>query len=297
MTPDTPAAAPPTVELSVVIPCLDAAATISRQLEALAAERPTFMWEVVVVDNGSTDATAKVARSYASRFDRFMLVTEPRRGRHHACNAGWRAATGSKVTFVDADDVILTGYVAAMAAALDEHDLVAGRLVHETEGAGASAEGVLSAVQTNGLVSGPGFLPYVMGANFGVRRAALESVGGFASDVPFAEDADLSWRLQLAGCSVGFAPDAAVRYAQRATLRSMFRQHRRYGCGYARLYAKYKDAGMARRTVREALVDWGRVLAAVPSLHRAGVRYRALRRLARNIGRIEGSIRAGVFYP
>jgi glycosyltransferase involved in cell wall biosynthesis len=285
------------VELSVVIPCLDAATTLSRQLDALAAEEPTCAWEVIVVDNGSTDATVAVAQSYASRFDRFVLVTEARRGRHHACNAGWRAAEGSKLAFVDADDVILAGYVTAMAAALDEFDLVAGRLVHELEDSGASDRDSLSAVQTNGLVPGPGFLPYVMGANFGVRLAALESVGGFESDVPFAEDADLSWRLQLAGFSVGFAPDAAVRYTQRANLRSMFRQHRRYGCGYARLYAKYKGAGMGRRTFREALVDWGRVLAAVPSLHRAGVRYRALRRVARNIGRIEGSIRAGVFYP
>ncbi|MCX7621663.1 MAG: glycosyltransferase family 2 protein, partial [Acidimicrobiales bacterium] len=178
-----------------MIPCLDVAGILGRQLRALAAEQPGFDWEVVIVDNGSTDATASVARSFGSQFDRFTFVTEPRRGCHHARNAGWRASAGVKVAFVDADDVIVAGYVAAMAAALDEYDLVGGRLIHDVADLSESNGNSLSAVQTVGLVPGPGFLPYVMGANFGVRRTAIEAVGGFASDVPFGEDADLSWCL------------------------------------------------------------------------------------------------------
>ncbi len=276
-----------------MIPCLDVEATLGRQLDALAAERAPQRWEVVVVDNGSRDGTASLAESYAGRLGGLRVVRERKRGRHHACNTGWRAAVGTKIAFVDADDVIEPGYVEAMATALDSYDLVAGRLRHVRPEARGDEWG---AVQTGGLMPDLGFLPYVMGANFGVRRAALEAVGGFADDVPFGEDADVSWRLQLAGCTVGFAPEAVVRYEQRPNLRAMFRQHRRYGCAHALLYAKYRDRGMTRRSLRAAALDWVRVGVALPSLRERDVRFRMVRRLARNIGRIEGSLRARVLY-
>jgi glycosyltransferase involved in cell wall biosynthesis len=281
------------VELSVVIPCLNAASTLGHQLDALASERPRLVWEVVVVDNGSTDATVAIAQSYASKFDHLCVVHEARPGRHHACNAGWRAASGAKIIFVDADDVIEPGFIDAMATALDSHDQVAGRLrVEYSDGVVPGME----EITTSGLMPDLGFLPYVPGGACGVWKSRLEAVGGFDADVPFAEDADLSWRLQLSGCSVGVADDAVVRYHQRSDLRSMFRQHRRYGRAYAFLYAKYRDRGMPRRSAQDAMQDWMRVIAATPSLGSPDVRVRFVRRLARNIGRIEGSIRARVVY-
>lgn len=75
--------------VSVVVPAYNAAATIAEQLEALATQRFDGDWELVIVDNGSTDGTADLARRYCQRFKEFTLIDSaagpPRRAaRRHA---------------------------------------------------------------------------------------------------------------------------------------------------------------------------------------------------------------------
>ena len=88
--------------VSVVVPAYNAAATLAEQLEALAAQQYEGDWEVVVVDNGSTDGTADLARRYAGRFPAFSSSTAgrgagtPRRatpGRRPPGASCWRTAT------------------------------------------------------------------------------------------------------------------------------------------------------------------------------------------------------------
>ena len=278
--------------VAVVIPCLDAADVLPRQLQALAAQHVTRSWEVVVVDNGSTDNTTQVATSFQDRLPRLRVVHEPRRGRHHACNTGVGATAAPCVLFVDADDEVHPGYVEAMAEALDTSDVAASALDHERFAVGEPEVGL---VQMTGLIDGFGFLPFASGASLGVRREAFLAVGGFHS-VPFGEDVDLSWRLQLAGYEIAFVPEARVAYAQRPDLGSMFRQHRRFGQAQAFLYRRYAASGMPRRGVGAAAAEWRRSLLGLLVSRDRGQRARAVRRLGRNVGRLIGSVRARVFY-
>ncbi len=283
------------MELSVIIPCLNCQDVLDRQLDALAREEAAFDWEVIVVDNGSSDSTGRLAMSYADKLASLRVIRELQRGRHYACNSGARAALAPKLSFVDGDDIIEPGYVVNMAAALDVHAFVAGRLVHYTaEGEPLTGFGQ---VQTDGLLPSFGFLPHAAGCNMGVRKEAFFSVDGFAADVRYGEDVDLSWRLQLNGYSIAFDPAPAVRFHQRSSLSAMFRQHRRFGAAQSRLYARFRGQGMPRRALGIAALDWWRALTAAPFLGTFAVRARFIRRLARNIGRIEGSIRERVFYP
>lgn len=280
------------IELSIVIPSRNAAAVLSEQLSALAAEDVDFAWEVIVVDNASADDTAAVAEGFSDILP-VHLVSEPNRGRHFACNRGVEAARAEVVAFVDADDLVLPGFVGAMQSALQQSDVVAGRLVHGDE----TRSGIdFGNVQSDGLMSGFGFLPYASGGNFGVSKKAFVSVGGFTSDVPYGEDVDLSWRLILAGAEISFAAGAAVRVRQRSTLRDMFTQHRRFGTAQALLYDKYAALGMPRRPRREVLDDWKVSLGAIPRLSDPGVRTRWTRRTARSLGRIQGSLRTRRLY-
>ncbi|MDG4861140.1 glycosyltransferase family 2 protein, partial [Streptomyces sp. T-3] len=120
-------APPPAVRADVVLPCLDEAAALPWVLSRIPAG-----WRAIVVDNGSTDGSAALARSLGA-----TVVTEPRRGFGAACHAGLLAADAEFVCFCDCDGSLdpgllprLVGYVADGAA-----DLVLGR--RRPEGSGA----------------------------------------------------------------------------------------------------------------------------------------------------------------
>ncbi len=101
--------------VSVVIPCYNAARTLAQAVDsALAQTHPDV--EVVIVDDGSTDESATVAARYGTRV---RVVRQPNRGLSAARNAGVEAATGTYVTLLDADDVLLPECLARRVALLD----------------------------------------------------------------------------------------------------------------------------------------------------------------------------------
>ena len=115
-------------EVSVVIPAFNAQATLGDQLEALTRQTEPGAFEVVVVDNGNTDATRDVALTFASRLPLRIVDARERSSEPYARNVGLREAATRSVAFCDADDVVAPGWVAAMQRALSTHDLVTGPL-------------------------------------------------------------------------------------------------------------------------------------------------------------------------
>jgi glycosyltransferase involved in cell wall biosynthesis len=284
-------------DVSVVIPCLDAAELLPLQLEALARQVWQGAWEVIIADNGSTDRTPEIALSFAGRLPALRVVdASAHRGRHYACNVGFRAARGSAVVFVDADDEVAPSYISAMAEALQDHHVVAARLDHlalDPEW----MQGVGSGFQTTGLEDGFGFLPFGAGCSLGFQRSVFEAVGGFRERATFCEDVDISWRMQLAGYRIEFVPDAVVHYRSRTTLRAMFRQHRNFGRSRALLYHDYRAAGMPPRPSRTALNEWLFIARALFRIRSRAEAARWSRRLGRCVGRLQGSLRYRVWYP
>jgi GT2 family glycosyltransferase len=284
------------VDVSVVIPCLNGAAFLPVQLDALAAQDWQGSWEVVVADNGSTDASREVALSYAPRLPELRVVdASARPGRHHACNVGVADARGESIVFVDADDEVAPGYIGAMAHALREHEVVAARLDHVALDPEWMA-GVGSSFQVQDLNDGFGFLPFGAGASLGFRRSVFEAVNGFREHASYCEDVDICWRAQLAGHQIEFVADAVVHYRSRPTVKAMFRQHRNFGRARALLYRDYRSSGMPARPISSALREWRMIVRAVPRLRSRTQRARWARRLGRCIGSIEGSVRYRVWY-
>jgi glycosyltransferase involved in cell wall biosynthesis len=285
------------VELSVVLPCLDAADLLPRQLEALAAQEWDGTWEVVIADNGSTDGSQQVAASFADRVPNLRVVdASAHGGRHYACNVGVANARGRSVVFVDADDEVASSYLAAMAPALREHAIVAARLDHVTLDP-EWMRGVGSGFQTKGLEDGFGFLPFGAGASLGFQRSAFDAVGGFRQRASYCEDVDICWRAQLDGVPIEFVPDAVVHYRQRPTVMAMFRQHRNFGRARALLFHDYREAGMPARTSAAALREWWFLARALPRIRTRGEAARWARRLGRCVGSLEGSVQFRVWYP
>lgn len=282
--------------LSVVIPCRNAADQVVWQLDALAAQRDDAAFEVVVVDNRSTDGIRRAVERFADRLDIRLIDAAERSGRAYACNIGANAALGEAVVFIDADDEVAPGYVAAMASALSRSDFVAARL-----DCSSLNRGWVAATRAPFQVDGPldvlSFLPFAIGCSLGVTRRAFETVGGFTEDVPFAEDVELCWRLQLHGFPLMFVPDAVLRYRYRHSIAGLYTQTAGYGLGQVALYRKFRSVGMPGRSLSLALRDWYWLLRATPSLlrTRSGAAVWA-HQLGYRMGRLKGSLRYHTVY-
>ena len=199
---------------SVVVAIRNAARVLPSLLESLAGQDMANAWEVIAVDNGSDDQSAAVLESFASRVPLRRLQAVARANPSYARNAGARAASGSRLLFVDADDAVAPEYVSAMARALDEHPLVTSRV----DSASLNAEWVRDAHgppwQADGVGVFFGFLP-AAGINIGVHRDLFERLGGFPEAFSGSEDVAFSWRAQLAGVPLRFVGDAVYRYRYR----------------------------------------------------------------------------------
>src|SRR5262249_59116491 len=116
-------------KLSIIIPCFNAEQTIVVQLQALADQQWSHPWEVIVVDNGSTDRTADIVKAWRPSLPSLRLIqaAKERQGPAYARNVGVAAARSDALAFIDADDVVAPGSLAAMGEALELHDFVAGR--------------------------------------------------------------------------------------------------------------------------------------------------------------------------
>ncbi len=288
------------LKLSVVIPCLNAAATLGVQLAAVAAQAWDGDWEVIVADNGSTDGSQGVVEGYRDRLPGLKLVdAADRRGQAHARNLGAAAATGDAFLFCDADDEVAPGWLAALGRELAKHDFVACRYDNEKLNPVWVQRTHLNP-QRDGLTryDYPPFLPHAGGGGLGVTRRAHEAVGGFDETLPALEDTDFCWRLQLAGFQLHFAPEAVVNIRHRGDLGGIYRQGVSYGLHNVLIYQRYQGRGMPRLGWLPGLRKWASLLLRTPLLllSQEG-RARWLWQLGWRVGRIQGCFRYRVVAP
>src|SRR5664279_3010368 len=116
------------LDVSVIIPAYNGAALIGNQLDALAQQETNLSWEVIVADNGSTDATPDIVRQRAASYpvDLRVVDASARRGVGPAGNAGARASRGAVLLFCYVDDEVMPGWVDGAWNALRQFDLVGG---------------------------------------------------------------------------------------------------------------------------------------------------------------------------
>ena len=104
--------------LTIVVPCFNAADTLPSLVEAIAESECASEWQVILVDDGSTDATADMARSAERTHDFVQSIILPENaGAGIARNVGFAQATGIFTLFFDADDTV---HLNALAAAVNE---------------------------------------------------------------------------------------------------------------------------------------------------------------------------------
>jgi GT2 family glycosyltransferase len=281
--------------VSVVIAVFNGEATLGAQLEALTQQTYPGDWEVIVSDNGSTDRSLDVVRSFADRLPGLQIVdASDRRGQCHARNMGARIARGEFIGFTDQDDVVSPGWIGALAEALEDSDMVGGRLETHL----LNEPGILAWRDHphDGLRTSLGFLPYAEGTNCAVRASVLQDLGGWREDFyGGGEDVDLSWRVQLSSYRFGYAPDAVVHYRYRSDLRGTARQAYGYGISHTHIYRLYRGRGVGKPKTLRGLKAWAKLLVRVGDLLHEEGRGSWVFSAGIRIGHLSGSLRHRVF--
>jgi glycosyltransferase involved in cell wall biosynthesis len=281
------------IKLSVVIACYNAEATIGEQLEALAQQRWDARWEIVVADNRCTDGSRRVVERYAARLLNVRLIDAfERQGTAYAMNTGVRAARGAWLAFCDADDVVGSGWVAAMGEGLARHTFVSGPLETERLNTTPLARHRVNP-QTTGIqqYTYPPFLPHAGAGNMGVRRDVYDAVGGFDESLEALFDTDFCWKVQLHGVPLVPLPGAVLHVRHRDRARQLLRQARKYAEYDVLLYKRYRPRGMPKLSLYRGLRAWLDLALCAPDVLRAETRARYLWDLGWRTGRLYGSLK------
>lgn len=281
--PATSAAATSPV-VSVVIPTYNRPLQLQACLRSLFAQTyPRDDFEIIVVDDGSTDDTAAVALATGKDWaGELTVVRKSNGGPASARNAGIAAARGEVIAFIDSD----------CEADPDWLEGVVGELLRSgADGVGGPIRNVMSPGWVPNYLSSTSFyrhrardgkVDYLLTANVAFRRRALERVGGFTErEGAWGEDADLSFRLSATGHTLLLAPGGAVtHYGTPVSLSGLTRELYRYGFGNAILSPGWGQ----RRPSRVEFVRHGGAVALAPVL-------------VLSHARSAGLLRAISFYP
>jgi glycosyltransferase involved in cell wall biosynthesis len=240
-------------KVSVVIPVLNGARVLGRCLDALAAQKGAPAFEVIVVDNGSTDGTGDVARRHPVGARDFV---EPARGPYAARNAGIAAARGEIVAFTDADCTPDPGWVREGFRALEAGADLAGGAIEQRLSPHPTVwerYDAASYLDQEVFVREQGFAAT---ANLFVRRAVFDRAGVFVPELVASGDGEFCRRATAAGFRLVFAPRAIVGHVPRRTLRETWALHRKLGSGFAELEKHGVAPGAWRDPAMRLSVHW-----------------------------------------
>lgn len=191
-------------KFSIIMPCYNAIDTVDAAIAAIAAQT-RWDWELICVDDGSTDGTRQRLQSWAMADRRIRMLTQNNAGPSAARNTGAEVALGSILCFCDADDL----WVETKLSVLDKQFNSA--KVDGAYGQIAFFQQFGQAQTTSTVGDAPLTIPELLGenpvctmSNIAVRRSVFEACGGFSQDLVHNED--LEWLIRLVGMGCVIAP-------------------------------------------------------------------------------------------
>jgi len=228
--------------ISVVVPAYNAAGTVESCLRALLDLDVDEHYEVILVDDGSTDSTADISESLArqvasvsgSAGAQLRVVRRPHRGAAAARNAGVRAALGRIILFTDADCAPVPEWGRVLVAAI-EGGADGAKGTYRTRQRGLVARFVQAEYESKYRhMRGRVRIDFIDTYSAAYRREVLLEAGGFDESVSMVEDQELSFRLAEAGKRLVYVPEAVVYHKPVSSLASYLR--RKYRIGYWKAY-------------------------------------------------------------
>jgi succinoglycan biosynthesis protein ExoA len=241
------------VTVSVLVPALNEAQTISRALDSILAQRGVEV-EVLVADGGSVDETTSIVAERELVDPRVRLLNNSRTSIPSGLNLALAHSTAEFVARVDGHSEITPDYLARGVEWLLTDSTLAGVGGHRIGVATTSVGRAVALVQSSRFGIGNSIYHYADKAQltdhatFGVyRAAAVRQIGGWDETLLVNEDVDFDYRLIRAGYSIGYDPSMVVRWRVRETIPGLFRQYRRYGRGKAGMVRKNGPSAVRAR--------------------------------------------------
>jgi glycosyltransferase involved in cell wall biosynthesis len=219
--------------VSFVVPVLNGEPWLEACLAGLRRQADGRPFEILVVEDGSTDRSAAILER-AAREGALRIIRGPRRGAAAAVNAGIAAATYPLIAQVDQDVVLEPGWMVALAAEFAAGNVAAaqGCYVHQSTQPLVARVMALDLEQRYGRLT-TGETDQVCTGNTIYRADALRDVGCLDDTLGYGYDNDLSYRLRAAGYRLRFSSRARSVHYWRAGVMDYWRQQ--YGFGYGRL--------------------------------------------------------------
>jgi glycosyltransferase involved in cell wall biosynthesis len=265
------------MEVSVIIPTFNRVDRLSVLLQDLSDQQADGLpYEVLVVDNGSTDATAKAVKLHAARDPRVRYLLEPRPGASCARNAGIAAAQAPILAFIDDDVRPRADWLASLHHAFGAHpdvDCLGGRIEPRWPAAPpdwlTSAHWGPLALQMgrgqSSIIDRDHAAACLVTANFACRASVFRELGGFSPDFLRDEDREFNLRMWRAG-KRGMYVDGVMTYTEVQPERLEKRYHRAWhhvtGASHARL--RYRDSIAPDGALDESMTASGRRIGGVP---------------------------------
>jgi len=293
--------------VSVIVTSLNDETLIKDCLVSLLGmDYPRERQEILVVDNGSTDRTAEIIKSFPVRY-----LWEGRRGESYARNQGIEASNGEILAFTEPDCVVSTGWLQELVRAFDDEGVggVGGEILPFPGNTPAERYAFRRVSHSQRWTMNHPIRPFAQAHNVAFSREVFQQIGLFDTRFPGGgwDDADLCWRF-LTGTKfkLVYAPKAAVFHRYRTTAKDFFIMHMRFGYGLALIFAKYRATlswGWQQRF--QALRDLGKAawtLTTVGLRHRLGngegmnfetAYFDFIRQLGQRIGFLRGALSRG----
>ncbi|MFU0504487.1 glycosyltransferase family 2 protein [Pseudaminobacter sp. NGMCC 1.201702] len=249
--------APPAMPCMVIIPCLNEAAHIEALIDRLTPSAERLDMRIVVVDGGSMDGTQRIVKRIAIRDPRVVLLDNPKRLQSAAVNLAVETFGDECRSFIRID------------AHGDYPADYCDRLIEDAEATGADSVVVSMATRGFGAFQkataiaqnsrlGNGGSPHRQGAkghwtdhghHAFMRIAAFRAVGGYDETFSHNEDAELDYRLRVAGYRLWMTGKTYMIYYPRSSVPDLFRQYLGYGKGRARNILKHRAMPKLRQMI------------------------------------------------
>ncbi len=274
--------------LSVIVPVYNAEHTIERQLKALKNQNFDEIFEVIIVDNRSTDKTLEVASEFIRTAPNFRCVSANlKQGVSYARNTGFAKSRAQKVVFCDADDVVDANWLFELNESfVSGYKIVGGTLEYVTYD-GRHFKTVDMPFQNGEDLLSPA------GANCGVTKEVFLELGGFDENLVLGgEDSEFFWRAKILGYELGFNTSAKISYFQRKNMLATAKQFAKFGKSQWEIARKFNfEYGLTPNSLRALLiffVDMVTIFNFLVLSPRA--RFNKASRLGRNWGVLQGCL-------